>query len=335
MILFAGVIYLFLNKAAADNLVEQMLHREQVAARSGSIALKVFVSSFGNQVSSFSNRIDILSQIEQKDLEMFVKSWKNTSVSGAVVVDGSGVVKYGFDRQGPTGKGIDLSDRQYFMWAKTAKGGDVLIGSPVQSKIGFASGRYVVPVASPIIRGGKFSGVFVSSFLLDEITSYYLDSLKITNNTRVYLFDQNGVIFSGPAKELVGINYFDYLTKSGIVGSDLLVQKLKNAFLSDDEFKLDIALPDENKNGVLTRFLIAASPIVVGNHHWMLVVTTPAIDALEFLTPFYFTNLGLAGLAFLGFLIIAVRISKIGGYKEGATKEHQIHSGSTPPETLP
>lgn len=329
IIIFAGAVYFIFNKEATRSLNEQMLHREQIMARSGAISVGVFVQSLSDQISAFSliSHIHPLDPVDaQNDLELFLRGWKNTPLSGLILVDRNGLVRYGLDREGKTGVGINVQEREYFNWAKTADEGDVFIGAPIQSKIGFATGRFIVPVASPLIYNGRFNGVIVSSFLLDELTVGKIDPLKITDRTAIYLVDEGGVIYSGPARELVGVNYQDYISKSGIVGGKKVAEILGSAMRSASEGKLTIALPDETNNNLLTPFLISYSPINIGDYNWMLVIATPQKDALVFMAPFYFRSLGLTGLAFLGFLIIAIRISKIKGYMEGSEEEHKIHA---------
>lgn len=334
IIFFSVILYSFLGKGAADALIEQMLHREQVVARAGAISLNLFMNSFRDQAltHSLSSSIVSLDSGAQKDLEIFMDKWKDTPVSGTIIVDKKGVVKFGQDRYGATGQGINVSEREYFIWAKTANLGNVKIVEPYQSKIGFTDGRYVISAVVPLFKNGEFNGAFVTGFLLDEAKEQFLDPLNISEKTRTYLIDQNGVILSGPIKKLIGVNYLDYLLKSNIPLSEVLVEKFKDVLKSQKENKLDIILPDENKNGGLTRYLIATSPVAVGDQNWTLAVATPVTDALEFLSPFYFKDLGIAGLAILGFLVIIIRISKIKGHTEGVVEEHKIHSSSTPPE---
>lgn len=328
IILFTWAIYLLLGKGAADALIEQMLHREQTVARSGAISVGLFMNNLSSQTSVHSTRPAIVSfdpKNAPKDLEVFMERWKGTPVSGLILVDEDGIVRFGRDRYEATGEGVSVAERDYFKWAKTAKEGEVFIVEPFQSKIGFTSGRYVVSAVSPVFSKGRFNGALVTGFLLDEANKEFLDPLKITENTRIYLVDQNGVILSGPVPKLIGLNYLDYLKKSGISGAEKTSELLTSTLTSEKEGKLDIILPNDQKKGAPTRYLIAYSPIIIGSQHWTLAVATPATDALEFLTPFYFKDLGLAGLAFLAFLIISIRISKIKGYEEGIEEEKKAH----------
>ena len=96
----------------------------------------------------------------------------------------------------------------------------------------------------------------------------------------------------------------------------------------NNEGKIDVVLPNDNNISILTPYLIAYSPVFIDNYHWMLAVATPEADTLVFMTPFYFRIIGLAGLAFFGFLIITIRISKIKGYEEGFADKTKLHTHS-------
>jgi hypothetical protein len=143
------------------------------------------------------------------------------------------------------------------------------------------------------------------------------------------LVDENGVIITGTMEKLIGQNYLEKIANSGMPGSGKIVELLKARLSSNEEGKIDLALPDESKGGFLTRFLIATTPVYIGEKHWLLAVATPVNDALTFVVPFYFRNLALAGLALLGFLVIGIRIAKIRGYQEGIEEEHKEHGELT------
>jgi len=328
ILLISGAIYVLLGKQASDSLVEQMLHREQLSARAGAGSLESFFILYGKAQSSFSTRREIISPAENtnESLYNFIARWEGTPVAGVIFVDTSGRVKYNGNRQNAPDVGADVSDRSYFVWGKTAKKGEVLVSEPIISRLGASKGKYVVTVSTPVIAGdGSFEGLLAGAVILGELTDQYLDPLKISDKTRIYLVDNDGIILSSPVEKLIGVNYLDYILKSGIPGSQKVYEILKGSLESNDEGKMDLALPDETKNGFLTRYLIARAPVNVGGEHWTLGVATPASDALEYLAPFYFKNLGIAGLAFLAFLMIAIRVAKVVGYKEAVEAEHEAH----------
>lgn len=320
----AAAIYVLLLKQTSDLLIDQMLRREQSAIGAGAEIVNVFISSVGFQNSTFARRISIVTPNPDdtpKALMALIDGWKDTPISGAVVTDDEGEVLYGYDRLGSIGQGINVSERDYFKWAKKATEGEEYVGTPIISKIGFANGRYIVPVASPVIKNGRFVGVMVISFLADEIPGRYLNSLKISDETRIYLIDQNGTIVSSPIQQLIGINYLDYISQSGAPDKERIVQTLKASLASEKEGNLDITLPDEIKGGVSTRFLIAYTPITAGSAHWVLAIATPAQEALVYAAPFYWKNLGVVALAFIIFAAATFYIARRNGYGFGGEKK--------------
>lgn len=328
LLLVSVAAYFLLGKQASDSLVEQMLHREQLAARAGSSSVESFIDLFGKSIVDLATRVEIEKFSKKTDITLneYVKRWEGTPVAGVVLLDEKGVVLSNGNRNLAPEIGLSLADRDYFPWSKTAKKGDLFISEPLISRLGASKGKYIVVVAAPIVdEGGVFKGLVAASVILEELTDQYIGHLKISGDTRIYLIDNSGVIIASPFERLTGINYLDNILKSNLPGSRKTYEILKNSLASNDEGKMDIALPDETKNGLLTRFLIAKSPINIGGRHWILAIATPASDALAYLAPFYFKDLAVVGVAFLAFLIISIRIAKVVGYKEAVETEHKEH----------
>lgn len=328
VLLISVAIYLLLGKQAKDTLVEQMLHREQLAARAGGNSIETFFELFGKSMTSLANTVEVkeFGKDVEDLLNQYIKSWEGTPVSGVILLDEKGVVKFNGNRNLTPEVGPSLADRAYFINAKEARRGDVIISSPLVSRLGASKGKYVVIVATPVILGNdSFKGTLAAAVIVDELTDQYISPLKISDKTRIYLIDKDGFIISSPIEKLIGINYLDRILNSGIPGSRKVYEILKQNLDSNEEGKIDIALPDETRNNILTRFLVARAPVNVGNEHWVLAVATPASDALAYLTPFYFRHLAIVGFAFLAFLIISIRIAKVVGYKEAVEAEHKEH----------
>ena len=309
IIFLAVFFYFFLISRVSATSVEQILFKQEVAAKAGSKLISVFIENLSFQISIFATRPSIVSPNPQdtpKALKALVEGMDETPMTGAILTDSQGIVLYGFEKPGPMAGGEDVFDREYFKWAKTAKEGDKYIGAPVISRLGFSKGQYIVPLAAPVIKEGKFNSVLVTAFFVDELRAQYLDELKISGNTRIYMIDKEGIVISSPTEKLLGLNYFDY-TK------DLNIDReaLRSALASDTAGTIDIYLPDETKNGTLTRFLIGYVPIVVGGSRWLLAIATPASDALASLNPLYFRDLGIIGLVALVSIVIAFYLEKM------------------------
>ncbi|OGM17661.1 hypothetical protein A2V61_04060 [Candidatus Woesebacteria bacterium RBG_19FT_COMBO_47_8] len=318
LVLFStsALIYLGFGTSARAALIEQMLHREQVIARSGAHSIESFLNLFGISLNVLSN-----TTLTQENLDSFVDDWKETSITGVILTDREGATLANSTRSGESGVGVDLSDRDYFIWAKTAKKGEIYVSSPMLSRIGTSKGEYIILIATPIIKNDKFQGVLAGSVLLSELTWDYLDPLRISEATRIYLIDQDGVVLSSRVTRLIGVNYIDYLNSNPFLGSKAAAPTLKKALESKEEGKIDIVLQNEN-NLKLTRYLIAYTPVETdsGTRHWILAVATPINDALVFMGPIYARQMVAVIVAFLAVLALGIRLAKVIAYREASQK---------------
>ena len=316
IILLAAFFYFFLIWRVSSTLVEQTLRKQELAAKAGSKSINIFVKNLGFQTSIFATRMSIISPNTQdtpQALKNLVEGMSTTPMTGVILTDSRGIVLYGYEKPGSFAGGMDISDREYFKWAKGASEGEIYVSAPINSRLGFSEGRYIVPLATPVIKEGKFNGVLVTAFFIDEITTQYLDELKIRDNTRIYLIDKEGVIISSPTEALLGQNYLDYIKNSNIDGSNEIYETLSSALASDTAGQIHISLPDETKSGTLTRFLIGYAPVELDNSRWVLAIATPVSDALASLTPLYFRDLGIIGLVVLVMVTLAVYLDKMLG----------------------
>jgi C4-dicarboxylate-specific signal transduction histidine kinase len=213
------------------------------------------------------------------------------------------------------GIGTDVSDSEYFKWAKTAKEGDSFVSTPIISRIGTTKSEYIIPVASPVIKNGKFDGVLVASFSLDEATTEFLSPLKISDNALIYLTDQNGTILSASIPSLVGVNYLDYVRS--IPGSSNTAQTLSETLTSATVGKLGANLPDDTKKQAPAEYLIVYSPIFLGSSHWVFSIATPKDAAFSYAKPFYRDQL--MSLIYLIVVVLFFAIAGITSYRVGSS----------------
>jgi flagellar basal body-associated protein FliL len=320
--LVVGIFVYFQQGISTQSaLAEQIFEREEVAVKAANVLLDTFVGNLSNQISAYSTNSDIISfdpQGTPEDLGILLKSWKDSPASEVLLVDANGFVKFGLDRQGNTVTGTNLSDREYFNWAKTAKEGDSFVGDPIISRIGTTKGEYIVPVASPVIKNGKFNGVLVASFSLDEATTKFLNPLKISDNALIYLTDQNGTILSASIPSLVGVNYLDYVRS--IPGGSNTAQTLSTTLTSATAGKLGASLPDETKNQAPAEYLIVYSPIFFGSSHWVFSIATPKDVALSYAKPFYKDQL--MSLIYLIVVVLFFAIAGITSYRIGSRSKN-------------
>lgn len=291
--IISSLLYSYSIKISQDVLYEQMLHREQIVARAGSFALENFFGSLSDQLETYVQKSDV-SKIDDstvKDLVDFISIWsEDKPVEGILILDKEGKIVAN-DRSDTIGD--DLKTIEYFKVLKESSKARIFLSKPFVDKIGEAE-KQVVVVASPIIKDGEFKGVLAVNVSIDGLAEKYLTPLKLAEENRIYLINDEGVIISSPVRELIGVNYLNFIRNSGVKDTQRVIELFNKAFEDGTESKLDMVLPQPSKNGfVNTRYLAAESPVTVGDQTISLSVSIPASYALEFLGPLFRITLGI------------------------------------------
>ena len=273
-----------LGKGTETAATSQLLERDKIVARAASSNIASFFQVFGDSLAVLSN----LDSMERRDgstvhdLDVFVDQWRESDlVGGVVLTDRQGIVRFNSNVLGTHDLGADLSDRDYFVWARNqAEEGMYYIGVPVVSRLGATEGETIVPVASPVFQDGAFLGVVATSVRIYPLTSRFLRFMKFSEETDVYLLDQRG-----------GVLY----SNNGKVISD----NIKNRVVVGKEggFRVDGSL-------------VSFSPVVLGEQHWSLAVANPARKVNELAEPVYIRQTAVMLLVFFSFLLFGMVASR-------------------------
>ena len=308
-LILSGGFYYVLGSGAREALIGLMFTRIQSISTAGAQSMGGFLKLYANSLVILTQHTDISTMEDsdkQKLLDDFTKSWKDTPADEAIFVDRNGNPK-AVSPAIPTGN-ANLSDREYFKWAVTAKKGDFFIGEPIIARFGKYEGQYIIPIASPVTSDGQFGGVLASAISIPKLAESYLLPLKFSDSMRIYLINSKGTLLYAPTAKLIGVNYIDYLKAHPFLGSEIIEGWLKQRAEGTSPGKLDIVLPNEQKGGLLTRFLIAHTPVFYGNSHWLLAVAIPADEALGLIAPVYVNQLGFLLAAFLSILLLTMGV---------------------------
>lgn len=276
-------------------MIQQMLSREQVMARAEARNVESFFQVFGDSIAVLAQ----LSSMERRDaktihdLDIFVEQWRGSNlVGGIVLTDKDGLAKFNSNVSGIPDVGMSLSDRDYFLWAKNSPEGKYVVGQPVTSRLGPTKGQIIVPVAAPLYQKGVFAGVLVASVKLHPLIERYLKLMKVSDQTEVYLVNQEGKPLYGSVPDAVGF---------------------ENALKAKQEGRLQATYLD-SKSGKPEDHLIASSPISLGSQNWLLIMSSVSQDAKD-LTAFIQIRrtviLILTSAAILMFGIIVAQENKI------------------------
>lgn len=323
----ASILFWVIGKRTEESLAEQMLHRQQIVARAGSGSIKNFLDLTSHFLTALAKdpSVSMFNQDSQEALSNSVSDWKGTPVVGVILTDETGIVRFGKNNRGvETETGITVSDREYFKWAEKAKEGQIYIGEPVISRIGFSKGKTILTLSTPVIKNSEFKGVLTSAMILSDLTEKFLYPLRISEDTKILLLTKEGKVVYSPYKELMGINIYQFIDNNSFPNSAELKKTIRKELSKPKEGKFDIVRPNifEGTTG-FTRELIAKSPIEVEGKSWFLVMATPAKDAFVFFPQFHghqtaalvFMVFVIVGIVALG--ILAARVAQREAYMEG------------------
>lgn len=276
------VIFFRSTKNAASTIY---FTRETTVARAAANNLESFFEIIGNSVA-LQAKVDV-SQISnpkfiEDGLNTYLRQWSDSGlVAGIVMTDDKGIVTYNVNTTGVSGVGADVSDREYFKWAKSTNSDKYFVGDPIVSKLGASEGRTIIPVAAAVKNNDNFYGVLVSAVKLDPINKRFLSMMQISDKTDVYLIDENkNVIY-----------------QSG--GGSQLDSSLK-----------DIIYASTEGNAKIGDKLVAFSPVELDGKRWMFILSSPYSEAGRIVIPYYMRQVAALLLAALMTLIFGLYVSK-------------------------
>lgn len=327
LVLFAGTFFLF-NIQSKDILYEQMLHREQLSSRANAKALETFIDLFGRSLVTLSHQDGVKYPTpDTKNLiDEYYSNWLSTPVWGIVMTDNKGYVKFNSNKDNKPDLNAYLGDREYFNLSKSAKTGTFDVSNPVVSKLGPSKDKHIVLVYTPIISDdGRFVGLLAASVVFEDLSKQYFGPHKLTDRSFEYLVDEKGNVLASDQPGIPGRNMFDELNKNPFLGSKVLGEQLQEALISKKEGKIKVAYPADSGFPILSKMLVAYSPVKFGSINLMQAIAVPESDALVFLTPIYVRVSIIVAVTFLIIVIVGIRISKIRGYREAVEDEHKLH----------
>jgi hypothetical protein len=322
----ASIFYLIVGKRVEASLVDQMLHREQVVVRAGAKSISVFLELSGSSLALLArdHHVANIGKDTQVVLDNFIAGWEETPFVEVVLIDKEGVIQFVANKaETPLEPGVSVTDRDYFIAAKKSLPGEVSVGKPFLPRLGAFEGQYLLPLSTPIIVDGERRGVLGAGILLSELTKNYLDPLRISEDTQVYLISQEGVFLHSFYPELVGKNAIEYIEENSYPGSDKIIDWIKEKLTDSKEGKYIFPMRKVDDKTKFERYLLAYTPFSLGERHFILAVATPQEDALAFFGPFYGNQIGalvfiiFMVLAFSTLLILAIRMTERDGYLRG------------------
>ena len=315
-----GVVFYFWKGVTTQNaMAEQLLHRQQIIARAGALSTSSFLNNLGRVVAVHASRSVFLSEstdAKNADLRSFMSEWMDTPVNGIIMVNSSGIAVASSNRVLDPKNPTNFADRKFFTWAKlNAMPGQYYIGEPVIARIGLLTGKYIVPVASPVFdKNGDFKGVLVASVSVDKLVSTFANPLKISENTMIFVVDDNANFIFSSVPSLTGKSITSVFEGVNFPGKDSAITLIYKHLPNGDEGKLDLTLPNIYQDKKMTRYLVAYSKLNLDQNKWSFAVVSPADEAFLFTGPFYkdqIVSLVYLIVVVVGFSIIGITSARL------------------------
>lgn len=290
-----AIFYLSLGRVTRLSVTDQLLERQQVLARAQATNIASFFQIFGDSLVILARS----PSAERRDastvrlMDAFMEQWRESGfIGGVVLTDTNGIIRFHSSVTGVRDIGVNVSDRDYFAWAKSQEGeGEYFVSRAVESRLGGTKGQAIVLVASPVYSNGVFTGVFSASVKLEPLTRRFLEFMKVSDKSEVYLIGSQGdVLYNSSVPNSFTSNKSEIPLGEG---------ELRSIVNSDKEGKLQIK-----------ERLIAHSPVPLGNRNWQLITTSPTQEVMNLTRPVYIRLAIVLLLVFGAMLIFGVMTSQ-------------------------
>jgi hypothetical protein len=298
-ILIAGLIYLWAGERAKSYLIEQDLLKQKILAKSGAKSIENFLDYLENSftfLSQDSRLLDSPGDI-QTVLDEYYSKWTDSPVAGLLLSDDKGIVIATAGRLDKSQIGNSILDKKFFDLTKNNLSGKVIIGAPIKSWTGDNSNELVVNLAKPVLKNGNFKGVLTIIVSLSDLAKEYLEFLKTSTDTNIYLINSDGVLLYAPTDNLIGVNIYDYLNNNPFPGSNEIVNSIKETInRQDSEGNYLYKRPGLINKNLLSQEILVFSrvkarnaldtEITAGKQPWFLAIETSDKNSLFYLKSF-------------------------------------------------
>jgi two-component system C4-dicarboxylate transport sensor histidine kinase DctB len=290
---------------------QQLLLAEQ-ASRSVEGLFDTFRRELGLVVSLFENGEVTRGRAREVrgSLARVYESLKGTGVIDLAVVDRAGTIVTSFPPS-PHTLGVSLAFREYFAWARDkGRPGEMYLAPLRRMVAGAARGERALVVVEGIYgTDGKFDGLALFAVNFGEIARKHILSLRIGEHGYAWLMDSNNrTVLVHPQGRVDGQSFEEvFLPRWPRLYSLLIAMGDGRPGTGRYEFEDPV---DPTKT---VRKLLGYAPVRIGDHLWMLGVSTPEREVEALLSSFlrrqeaFSTTLGatmLAGAAVLFTLLV-------------------------------
>lgn len=325
------LIYWLVTEKAERAMVERVKAQELTLARAGALTIdQLFRERKTNLL--FLAELEAVQAGREKEgretMRKLVDYLEGEILASVVRVDKEGRFQWTDNPQHErVREGVDIADRDYFLWAKEQKEpGEIFISQPMIARDGAREGEWIVVMTTPVFYQGKFNGLVFISFPLEDLTEKYVAPLVTALGIQSLVVTQEGAVVASTMSEAIGENVLAYPQQGEWEGKEEYLAMAREA-LEGKEGTLIHNYYLFTPHQKLIKAVTAYTPIEIDNQLWSLWITAPYQEAMRFALPVRIIQnqglvFGLVGLVVLVLtFVFGVRVAQrdafLDGFKNG------------------
>lgn len=319
-VLLVGAIFLFwvIEKNWEKSQADRVKTRALVIARAGALSISGFLKHREDKLLLMAD-VEVVQAEKEKEgreyLRKVIDQLQDYPFISIVRVNKEGKVLWSENKlHTKVEEGIDVSDRDYFLWAKEQGGpGAVFLGKPIIARGGSVKGEWAVVVATPVFYQEKFNGLIFISTPFNELTTKFITPLLVSPEAEVMMVASGGEVIASTNPEIVGENALD-LFKGG-------EEEIRSS-LGEREGSV-IGYFSKPPSGKKAKTIVGYAPITRKGEDWSLWVFLPYTEVLNLFWPLRTGLIKVFLLMTFGFTILCVilvmglRIAQREGFFDG------------------
>ncbi len=263
--------------------------------------------------------------LSRRIMEEAVDSYENTPLVNFLRVDSEGKVVISVKRERTIlGEGTDISDRDYFVWAKGQNSeGTVFLSGPFQARVEPLRGESVVTIAMPILVRGGFDGVLLGIIDTEKLLTDYVVSLVPYEGADVMIVNQDGTVIIGMLQQdLVGKSLSEVFSGKPVVFGQTRHERVINDILSGKNSWSEL-VDRFNGKGAGKQWIVGFAPVRFDGQRWSLITMVTQVEAFGRIEKYrrylqlslLFTGFGVVAIGVVS--ILSIRKAQLVWYKKG------------------
>lgn len=302
----------------------------QIMALAGAKRIEAFFQRVETDLQIFSHT-EVAVELEKGQalelMEQMVDRYEGTPLVSVVRVSREGRVVLSVNRQRlPVLEGVDVSDRDYFIWAKQQTSNTkVFLSTPLVAKAGPLVGKQAIIVTIPVFQNGEFDGLVFASIDLEKLITDYVASLTTYQGTEALLIDEEGLVLSGfLGKDIPGQNAKESFKQQYADVQEKYEDYLKEVLSGRNSWmQLELYFPDETQR---QKWIMGFAPVKFGGRMWSLIVMVSydevfgRLENYQRIMRFSLIFVGLVVVVIGGLSILSMRKAEVVWYKRGFEK---------------